>query len=252
MSSRPPSKRFARRLKVALLRSGAAGAGAPAAGALITAGYLARLGAWTRRNPAPFDADLTERAFRYGKRERLFEHVRSGELGDGPIEYLEFGVAKGASFRWWLMHSVHADSRFTGFDLFTGLPEDFGPVRAGSFDTGGRVPMIDDPRARFVAGFFQDTLGPFLGEASLDQRAAGRRLVVHLDADLYSSTLFVLTRLAPILRAGDVLLFDEFGVPMHEFKAWVEFVAAYQVRATLLGQANDWLQVAFRIDKLAC
>jgi hypothetical protein len=248
---RSPSTRFARRLKVALLRSGAAGAGAPAAGALITAGYLARLGAWTRRQRPAFDADRTERAFRYAKRERLFEHVIRSELRGGPIDYLEFGVAHGASFRWWLSHERHPEARFVGFDLFTGLPEDFGPVRAGSFDTGGRVPDVDDPRARFVAGFFQDTLGPFLDEARLEHREGGRRLVVHLDADLYSSTMFVLSRLAPSLRAGDVLLFDEFGVPTHEFKAWVEFVAAYRVRATLLGQANDWLQVAFRLDELA-
>jgi hypothetical protein len=72
-----------------------------------------------------------------------------------------------------------------------------------------------------------------------------------MDADLYSSTLFALTRLAPFLRPGDLLLFDEFGVPMHEFKAWTEFAAAYKVEATLLGQANDWLQVAFRVEALA-
>jgi hypothetical protein len=72
-----------------------------------------------------------------------------------------------------------------------------------------------------------------------------------MDADLYSSTLFVLTRLAPVMRPGDVILFDEFGVPMHEFRAWMDFVSAYRVEATLLGQANDWLQVAFRLEALA-
>ena len=251
MASRSPSKRFARRLKVALLRSGLAGAGAPAAGPLLTAGYLARLGRWARRQDPPFDADRAEPAFRYAKRERLFEHVLSSELGQGPIDYLEFGVAQGASFRWWVTNVGHPDSRFAGFDLFTGLPEDFGPVRAGAFDTGGKVPEISDPRATFVSGYFQDTLGPFLADGALGRRAGGRRLVVHLDADLYSSTLFVLTRLAPALREGDVLLFDEFGVPMHEFRAWTDFVAAYRVQATLLGQANDWLQTAFRIDALA-
>src|SRR5688500_6835567 len=107
MSGRSPAKRFARRLKVALLRSGAAGAGAPAAGALLTAGYLARLGAWARRQRPAFDADRSEPAFRYAKRERLFEHVLRSELGEGPIDYLEFGVAQGASFRWWLAQAGH-------------------------------------------------------------------------------------------------------------------------------------------------
>lgn len=236
---------------MALLRTGAAGAAAPAAGAAITAGYLARLGRWAARQRPAFDADVAEPAFRYAKRERLFAHVLTSEIGDAPIRYLEFGVARGASFRWWLEHVTHPDARFAGFDVFTGLPEDFGPVRAGAFDTGGAVPEVDDARARFVAGYFQDTLGPYLEASGMARRDGNTRLVIHLDADLYSSTLFVLTRLAPVLRAGDLLLFDEFGVPMHEFRAWTDFVAAYRVRATLLGQANDWLQVAFRLDDVA-
>jgi hypothetical protein len=251
MPPRSPSKRFARRLKVALLRTGVAGAGEPVVAPLLTAGYLARLGSWARRQRPPFDADVAEPEFRYAKRERLFEHVLTTEIGQGPIDYLEFGVAKGASFRWWLANVAHPDSRFAGFDLFTGLPEDFGPVRAGSFDTGGKLPEVSDARGTFIAGFFQDTLGPFLADGALGRRPTGRPLVVHLDADLYSSTLYVLTRLAPSLRAGDILLFDEFGVPMHEFRAWTDFVAAYRVQATLLGQANDWLQTAFRVDDLA-
>ena len=189
-----------------------------------------------------------------GARTQVFpipQLVAAREVGERPIDYLEFGVAQGASFRWWLQHATHPDSRFIGFDLFTGLPEDFGPVRAGSFDTRGRVPDIGDSRGRFVAGFFQETLGPFLEGSGLADRPEGRRLVLHMDADLYSSTLFALTRLAPLVRPGDLVLFDEFGVPMHEFKAWMEFSAAYQVDATLLAQANDWLQTAFRIEKLA-
>jgi hypothetical protein len=114
---------------------------------------------------------------------------------------------------------------------------------------GGRAPEVTDPRGRFVAGFFQDTLGPFLAETRLQERPEGKKLVVHLDADLYTSTLYVLTHLSAtnVLRPGDVLLFDEFGVPMHEFKAFAEWAAAYRVRADVIGQANDWLQVTFRL-----
>lgn len=246
----PKKRPLLRRLKVALLRSGAASAAAPAAGPLLTAGYLARLARWARAHPAPFEADREEEAFRYAKRERLFQHVLETEGLGGTVDYLEFGVAGGVSFRWWLDHNTHPDARFVGFDTFEGLPEDFGPVKAGTFTAGGQAPAVDDPRARFVAGFFQDTLSSFLAEARLDERPETKKLVVHLDADLFSSTLYVLTRLhsAGVFRAGDVLFFDEFGVPMHEFKAFTEFVAAYRVRYRVLGQANDWLQAAFRLE----
>ncbi|NNF57934.1 MAG: macrocin O-methyltransferase [Rhodothermaceae bacterium] len=239
---------LARRIKVALLRSGAARAAAPTSGTLLKAGYLARLAEWAHSHrELPFSADHEEPDFRYDKRERLYAYVLDAERLNEPIDYLEFGVAGGQSFTWWLNHNTDLASRFVGFDTFTGLPEDFGPIKAGAFSTQGQVPDVDDPRARFIAGFFQDTLGLFLAESDLTARPAGRRLVIHLDADLYSSTLFVLTRLAPVLRSGDVLLFDEFGVPMHEFKAFTEFVHAYGIRYTVLGQANDFLQLALKL-----
>ena len=243
-SSRP----LARRIKVALLRSGVGRAGAPTSGLLLKTAYMARLAKWTHahRN-LPFNADAGEPGFRYDKRERLFQFVFDSECLSGPIDYLEFGVAKGKSFFWWLAHNDDAASRFTGFDTFKGLPEDFGPIQAGSFSTAGSVPETDDPRAQFVAGFFQKTLGPFLGGANLGKRDPNRKLVVHLDADLYTSTLYVLTRLAPVLRPGDILLFDEFGVPMHEFKAFTEFAEAYMLGYEVLGQANDYLQVAIKL-----
>ena len=244
----PPKRSLARRIKVALLRSGVGRAGAPASGLLLKAAYMARLAKWTHIHcDLPFDADADEPDFRYNKRERLFQFVCDVEGLDGPIDYLEFGVAKGKSFLWWLDQNQHAESRFVGFDTFTGLPEDFGPVKAGTFDTKGSVPQTDEPRAQFVAGFFQQTLGPFLKESGLVERISERRLVVHLDADLYSSTLFVLTRIAPILLPNDILLFDEFGVPMHEFKAFTEFVQAYQIGYEVLGQANDYLQVVIKL-----
>ncbi len=244
-----PGKRpLPRRIKVALLRSGVGRVGAPTSGLLLKTAYMARLAKWTHgHRDVSFNADADESEFRYNKRERLFQFVCDAEGLDGPIDYLEFGVAKGKSFFWWLSQNQHPKSNFTGFDTFTGLPEDFGPVKAGTFDTKGSVPETDDPRAHFVAGYFQKTLGPFLKEPGLTERSSERRLVVHLDADLYSSTLFVLTRLAPMLQPNDILLFDEFGVPMHEFKAFTEFVQAYQIGYEVLGQANDYLQVAVKL-----
>ena len=209
---------------------------------LLRVGYLAKQARWVREHPAPF-TDTADPAFRHSKRYGLYEHVLRTEGLDGPIRYLEFGVAGGESFRWWTGHNRDPGSTFVGFDTFTGLPEDWGVYREGTFDQRGAPPETDDPRVRFEAGLFQDTLSAFLERAPLD----GRK-VIHLDADLYSSTLYVLTRLAPVLAPGDVLLFDEFGVPTHEFRAFTDFASAYRVRYAVLGAVNNYLQVALRLE----
>jgi len=73
------------------------------------------------------------------------------------------------------------------------------------------------------------------------------RKIIHLDADLFSSTLFVLTSLAPFLRCGDILFFDEFNVPNHEFLAFKIFTESYYTKVNLLGAMNNYSQVAFMI-----
>ena len=45
------------------------------------------------------------------------------------LNYLEFGVADGHSFNWWMTENISLIHRFYGFDTFTGLPEDFGPIK---------------------------------------------------------------------------------------------------------------------------
>ncbi len=179
----------------------------------------------------------------HARRERLHAHVIDTlGLADTPIDYIELGVFDGRSFRWWMAHARHADSRFNGFDTFEGLPEDWGAFAKGDMAAG--VPVLDDARGRFHKGLFQDTLLPFLRSVPF---ADGRRRVVHLDADLYSSTLFALTALGPHLRPGDVLLFDEFNVPNHEFAALQAFEASWYVRTELLGAVNNYYQVALRV-----
>ena len=172
----------------------------------------------------------------------LYELVASGELQDQPVTFLEFGVGAGHSFRWWADRLTHPDSRFVGFDTFSGLPEKWGVHSRGAFSTSGEVPAIRDSRCAFHAGLFQETLPGFLSTLRTPYRK-----VIHLDADLYSSTLFVLTSLAPMLAEGDVLLFDEFNVPTHEFRAFTDFVAAYALHYEVLGAARNFHHVALRV-----
>ena len=151
---------------------------------------------WTRENPCD------ESTGRFD----LFRSVIDREALHGPIDYLEFGVFQGESIRWWAENNRHPESTFVGFDCFEGLPEDWQSLPKGSFSVSGAIPDIQDPRCSFVKGMFQDTLPGWL-----NGRGFPRRALVHLDADLYSSTLFVLIHLLPRIKKGDILIFDQFA-----------------------------------------
>ena len=68
-----------------------------------------------------------------------------------------------------------------------------------------------------------------------------------MDADLYSATIYVLTAIAPFLKKGDIIFFDEFAVPTHEFKAYYEFVQSYYFDLELIAAANNYYFVAFKV-----
>lgn len=213
----------------------------PFSGALITLGNMGRLGAYmsslkgrAQVQPLGWKAQRTPR-------EELYSVVLAG-LGNTPFDYLEFGVFHGRSLRWWVEHATLPDDRFHGFDTFSGLPEDWGPYKAGDMSTQDTMPQFDDARVRLWKGLFQDSMPGFMKEWRGD-----RRKVIHLDADLYSSTLYVLTMLAPRLLPGDILLFDEFAVPNHEFLALRNFTESYRVKYEVIGSRNNGLFFAVRI-----
>ena len=120
------------------------------------------------------------------------------------------------------------------------LPEDRtrgGPVtwrRVGMYTEHGRLPSVL-PNVRLHRGWFSETLPPFL-DAQQRARGGGEGApppqayvaFAHLDADLYSSTSFVLNEMGRrcLLANGTVLSFDElFGHPTlvdHEHRALTE------------------------------
>ncbi len=195
--------------------------------------WLARFQRWCREHPCPDFPD----------RDGAYAHVFSEEKLDSPIDYLEFGVWQGRSLRWWLEHNRHPDSRFFGFDTFEGLPEKWEFGGKGQFSTRGEPPAIPDSRCHFEVGLFQNTLPAFLRSYE-----NSRRKVINLDADLYSSTLFVLLSLAPFLQKGDILIFDEFMSFEHEFRAFMDFLSAYPLRFTAVARNWSWCQFAARIE----
>ena len=216
----------------------------PFSGALLNLAYVSKFSAWRAQNAEPAFNDFFASGWDYKRRYDLYQYLLKSENLDSSISYLEFGVAQGHSFKWWVEHNKNQDSKFWGFDTFTGLPEQWDQFEAGAMSVGGQFPEVNDERAKFVKGLFQDTLSDFL--KTFDNE---KRKIIHLDADLYSSTLYVLTMLDPYLKKDDILIFDEFGVPTHEFLAYVNYLSAYRRDIKLIGAANNYFFTAFKVIK---
>jgi hypothetical protein len=161
-----------------------------------------------------------------------------------PLNYLEFGVFQGASIRFWSNILTDESSRLDGFDSFEGLPENWGlQCPRNTFDTRGIIPVIDDSRVHLHKGWFQDSVPSFLKDFEPRQP-----LVLHLDADLYSSTAFILKQMQPFLRSGTLLIFDEFADREHELKAFEECLTETGMSVECVGATKALTQVAFIVQ----
>jgi hypothetical protein len=139
--------------------------------------------------------------------------------------FLEFGVRSGSTIN----HIARRHPRATvhGFDSFEGLPEPWSgyTLDAGAF-SGEGLPTVAG-NVELHVGWFDDTLPVFL------ESHAGDVAFVHIDSDIYSSAKTILDNLAPRVRPGTIIVFNEyFNYPnwkQHEFRAFQEFCAAHRV-----------------------
>lgn len=175
---------------------------------------------------------------RFSTREEVYKKMADRVQSQESL-YLEFGVWQGASFATWLELLDSPTARFVGFDSFEGLPESWNEYnQPGHFSTDGREPTVSDGRANFVKGYFEDSLPLF-------EVPAHEQLILNMDADLYSSTSFVLNRLAEWIVPGTLIYFDEFCDRLHELRAFEEFAAANELRFTPIAATRHLAHVAF-------
>ncbi len=168
-------------------------------------------------------------AMMFEERDELLTFCVASAPAEGLV--LEFGVEKGGSIR---QLAASTPRTVHGFDSFEGLPEDWAGTseKRGKFSLGGQMPAVP-ANVTLHKGWFDKVLPGFLAANS------GPAALVHIDCDLYSSSRTVLWALADRLRAGSVILFDEyFNYPNwrhHEFRAWQEFVQAFGVQYRYIG-----------------
>ena len=163
--------------------------------------------------------------------------TREGEIID------EFGVYKGASINFFAKRCPKA--HVLGFDSFEGLEEDwYGFIMAkSSFSTAGKLPKVEN-NVELFKGWFEDTM------SSCHDRLQEQQIkILHMDADTYKPTLFVLNSLSKNLKKGSIIIFDEYlGYPsweLHEFKAWREVVKSQDIKYQYIGYTDK--QVAVEI-----
>lgn len=167
---------------------------------------------------------------------------------EAPAEglMLECGVADAASLR----HVAKATTRMLhGFDSFEGLPENWAGTfeRKGKFGRGGALPEVP-ANVALHKGWFEQTLPAFIA-ANPEQAIA----FLHVDCDIYSSTITVFRELGPRLAPGTVIVFDEyFNYPnwqRHEWRAFQEFIRDSGFSYRYLGFAQKNGHVAVQLGE---
>ena len=169
-----------------------------------------------------------------------------GEVGmEG--DYAQFGVYRGRTAR--MIAALTSKGRKLHlFDSFEGLPEDWvATKKAGHFSLApDEIPEFDPKVAVIHKGWFNETVPTFV----IDRKAP--LAFIHLDADLYSSTVDVLFNANSIIARDTIILFDEYAIERwetdDEHRALTDWVDKF-------GRGFDYLwrsqtvQVCVRITK---
>jgi hypothetical protein len=180
-------------------------------------------------------------ALGFDTQKELLDHALSLAGTDG--HFLEFGVYSGGTIR----HIARRKPNVTihGFDSFEGLPEAWGGFSLGrsAFSRQGQLPRVPG-NVILHKGWFNETIPPWCVSST------GPVRFLHVDCDLYSSTVDIFAALRDRIQAGTIILFDEYfnypGWERHEFKAWQEFVAAHAVDYEYVGYARQQALVRVR------
>ncbi len=144
---------------------------------------------------------------------------------DGRGTAMEFGIRWGRSFVWFAqrIYESYPKCYLVGFDSWRGLPEEAkglivhrkhapGRYKELRFKTEQALHDLDvfTKRVSLVDGWFSDTLTD-----DLKKTIHNPVCFVHLDCDLYISTIQVLRWLESIVSPGTILVFDDLKKPIH-------------------------------------
>lgn len=118
---------------------------------------------------------------------------------------LEFGVFQGNTIT--VIANKFTNNTIHGFDSFEGLPEDWDIghkiIPGDTFNRDGILPTVPK-NVKFWVGWFEDSLPKYLNEHNEPIK------LLHIDCDLYSSTVTVLDALNPFIVKDTIIILDDF------------------------------------------
>jgi len=173
--------------------------------------------------------------------------IDAASKADKDGMWMEFGVYSGET----LGILSNMNDRVYGFDSWEGLPENWNEHNPkGMFNTQGKIPFQVNERITLVKGWFDQSLPNFIKNNNINKIS-----LLHLDADLYSSTKCVFDNLKPFFKGDCIIIFDEFfGYDVwenHEYKAFKEFI--FEIKDRILNieilsySAMGYHPVSFKI-----
>lgn len=184
---------------------------------------------------------LAHKDYRYTDEHLKFVHILEAinyaHIAELPPVYYEFGCHSARTFSAAVRAARYLnmkEAQFFAFDSFQGLPdtnyEEDGYFKTGTFATGvnqfhrlvRRLSGLSLDQMNIIKGFYDKSLTSELQEM---MPKAG---VIHIDVDLYSSTVEVLRFIKPLMVVGTVIVFDDWycfppGTDKGEARALKEF-----------------------------
>lgn len=118
-------------------------------------------------------------------------------------------------------------------------------VPEGTFSSGGNTPELYDSRLKFIICWFQKSISiAFKSVESVDQ------IVLHHDADLYTSTLYCLAKTEHLLKLESTIIVDDCANIMRLNEAFRNYKLAFTREFRLICSAPRLTTVAFEVNLL--
>lgn len=133
---------------------------------------------------------------------------------------LEFGVYNAVTIN--CLATARPDLEFHGFDSFEGLPEDWDMgqknVKADAFNRDGVLPEVPE-NVKLYKGWFTDSIPDFIRSQSDKGYMKMKKNIsfLHVDCDIYSSTVEIFENFNDYIVAGTIIRFDELACWRHVF-----------------------------------